>query len=276
MKRVKQLLVIASIFIFAASFTAQAQDVGALKKEVKKENQKLDQEKDKVKDKAKDKMKDKDKMKEKKDATKGIVKDKTGQVKADVAGDSDDKTDTMELLAEKLKKAKTDKERQEIKKMIEQEMKSGKKDAGDQLDDAKSDAQTKIDAAKNDVITKGDGSTAAQNDGNGSSNDKVVIKATELGRAKREDAKAKLDKKERDLADKTELVKRGRARIASAKERLAAAIANGELTEDQIAEKQRKIDRAEAGINKLEGSITGGKAAYARQRASLSKLYDNK
>lgn len=274
MRKIKQLLVIAGVFVFAASYTAQAQDTDVLKSKVKKEQKKLDQEKDKVKDKTKDKAKDK--MKEKEDA----VNDKAGQVKGDAASYTDVKNDKMKILQEKLKKARTDKERQEIKKMIEQEMKSGKKDAAGKMDDAKNDAQTKIDAAKddvkNDAIIKDDASVTGQNDGNGTASDNVVIKATELGLAKRDGAKAKLAEKEKDLESKEELVRKGRARIASAKERLAAAIASGDLTEDQIKAKQAKIDRAEAGINKLEGSITGGKAAYARQKASLSKLYDNK
>jgi len=278
MRKVKQLLVIAGLFVFAASFTAQAQDTDVLKSEAKKE---LDKEKDKVKDKVKDKDKAKDKVKEKKDAMKDDAKDKTGQVKGDATSFTDLQNEKIKVLEEKLKKARTDKERQEIKEMIAQEMKSGKKDAEGKVDDAKSDFTTNVNDAKNDAndkvdaATKEDGSTASQNDGNGIANDNVVIKATELGIAKRDDAKAKLAQKEKDLVGKEELVKNGRARIASAKERLAAAIASGELTEDQIKEKQAKIDRAEAGIDKLEKSINGGKAAYARQKTSLSKLYDN-
>jgi len=272
MKKIKQLLVIAGIFIFVGSFTAQAQTGTNVKDAVKKEQKNLDQKKDKVKDKAKDKAKDK--MKEKQDDASAAVKDKTDQIKGDAAGYSDAKNDKIKILEDKLKKARTDKERQEIKKMIEQEMKTAKKDAGGKVDDAKDDFTTNVNDAKNDAIDKADAVSKGGNDA-AVSNDNVVVKATELGRAKRDGAKAKLAEKEKDLEDKEELVRRGRARIASAKERLAAAIANGDLTEDQIKEKQGRIDRAEAGIDKLEGSITGGKAAYARQKASLSKLYDN-
>lgn len=275
MKKIKQLLVVAGIFIFVGSFTAQAQTGNTLKDAAKKEQKNLEQEKDKVKDKAKDKAK------EKTDAMTGAVKDKTDKIKGDAAASASLDNDKIKILEEKLKKARTDKERQEIKKMMAQEMNKAKKDAGGKMDDAKSDAQAKIDDAKKDAsdkagaISKDDGSQASKNDGNGITKDKVVTKATVLGRAKLDDAQARLGQKEKDLEAKSDLVKSGRARIASAKGRLAAAIATGDLTEDQIAEKQGKIDRAEAGINKLETSINGGKAAYAKQKASLSEVYQN-
>jgi len=267
MKKIKQLLVVAGIFMFVGSFTIQAQTGNTLKDAAKKEQKDLDQEKDKVKDKAKDKIK------EKTDDMTGAVKDKTDQIKGDAASSTGLDTDKIKVLEEKLKKARTDKERQEIKKMMEQEMKTAKKDAGGKIDDAKNDASAKVSDAKKSAsdeagaVSKDDVSVASQNDGNGTASDNVVTKATVLGRAK-----AKLDQKEKDLEGKSDLVKRGRARIASAKERLAAAIASGDLTEDQIAEKQGKIDRAEAGINKLEASINEGKAAYAKQKASLLKV----
>ncbi|MBL4663034.1 MAG: hypothetical protein JKY22_05665, partial [Flavobacteriaceae bacterium] len=167
-----------------------------------------------------------------------------------------------------LKKARTNKERQEIKRMIAQEMKKAKNDANGKLDDAKSDAAGKVVA-----VTKDGGPDIVKNDGNSATSDNVVSKGTELGRAKWNDAKAKLAQKEKDLIGKETLVAKGRARIASAKKRLAAAIASGNLTEDQIAKKQAMIDRAETGVDKLEDSIKGGKTAYAKQKASLSKVY---
>ena len=264
MKKIKQLLVIVGIFMFVGSFTAQAQTGNTLKDAAKKEQKNLEQEKDKVKDKAKDKAK------EKTDAMTGAVKDKTDKIKGDAAASAGLDTDNIKILEEKLKKARTDKERQEIKKMMAQEMKKAKKDAGGKMDDAKKDASDKAGA-----ISKDDASQASKNDGNATVKDNVVTKATVLGRAKLDDAQARLGQKEKDLESKSDLVKSGRARIASAKGRLAAAIATGDLTEDQIAEKQGKIDRAEAGINKLETSINGGKAAYAKQKASLSEVYQN-
>ncbi|MEM7086158.1 MAG: hypothetical protein AAF489_08255 [Bacteroidota bacterium] len=262
MKKVKQLLVVVSMFLIVGSFTTVAQTGNAVTDAAKKEKQKLDKDKVKVKDKAKDKM-----------------KDKSDQVKGDAVNFTDANKDKLRVLNEKLEKASTDEERKKIKEEIAHLMKTMKKDGQAKVDVAKSDAQAEIDAAKNDAndkvdaMSNDDGSVTSVND---AKNNNASVKATELGKARMDEAKAKLAAKEKDLTAKEDLVRRGRARIASAKERLATAIANGDLTEDQIAKNQAKIDRAEAGIEKLEASIQEGKEAYARQKNSLSKVFDNK
>jgi hypothetical protein len=192
------------------------------------------------------------------------------------------KDDNIAILEEKLKKAKTDKERKEIQKMIATEKKKlGQNDSDAATvmtgnDSDGSGGKPKIDDGGNSNETSATAPTTGgdNNDYDENEGKEDALKGKARGIAKANAAKAKLTKKEDDLAKKMELVRNGRARIARAKERLALAIAKGDLTEDQIAKKQAMIDRAVAGIDTLEASINGGKAAYAKQRATLSKVFD--
>ena len=275
MKSIKNIMLCAALLLFAGNFTGSAQSLSDAKKDVNKEQEKVKQDKDKAKEKIK---REKDKMKEKKDQMKDEMKDAKKDAKAGGGAYSDMKDDKIALLEEKLKRASTDKERQEILKMIETAKKGVAKDdtggSGSSGGDIASDNNTgnaQVSATSGGSTTSG--GDVDDNDYDENEGKEDALKGKDLGMARADAAKAKLTKKEQDLAQKVDLVKRGRTRIAAAKERLAAAIAGGELTEDQIAKKQAMIDRAEAGIDKLEASINGGKAAYAKQKASLSNVY---
>jgi len=287
MKNMNKIIWATLLIVFVGNFTMNAQDTGALKQEVQKEKTKMDKDKQKMKEQKeamKDEMKEKkeamkDEMKEKKEAMKDEMKEKRDAMKdaGDATAFTDLEDERMKELEAKLKLAKTDKERKEIMTMIET-LKKGDTDdssSNDGIIDDEDAVGNNND--KGDPITGNDASTATGNsdvndydeeDGKGD-----VLKGKDYGMAKAEDAKAKVIAKEKGLADKEELVRKGRARIASAKERLAAAIAAGELSEDQIANKQNAIDRAEAGIDRLEASINAGKAAYAKQKAALTDVY---
>ena len=284
MRKSRNIIWVITLLMFVSTQNNFAQDTGALTDEIKKEQSKLDQDKGQLTDKAKDKMKqdkdkmkqEKEKMKEKRDATKDEMKEIKAakkedmkEAKSDAKAFTDLKEDKMKLLMEKLEKASTEKEKQEIMKMIEAEKK------GMKGDDGSSDAAT----SKGKPVTNSDATTATgssdANDYDEKEGKGEVLKGKEFGIAKANDARAKVEKKEKDLANKELLVRNGRARIAAAKERLATAIAEGKLTEDQIARKQQAIDRAEAGIDKLEASINSGKEVYAKKKATLSDMYQD-
>ena len=274
MKSIKKIVLVAGLLLFAGNFAVSAQKLSDSKEGLKKEQEKIKQDKDQAKEKIKN---EKDKMKNEIKDKKGVMKS-DADAKVDEGNDaatsySDVKDGKMKILEEKLKKARTDKEREEIMKMIEAEKKGAKRDDDVAKNNSDADVTNKEESATSATLDKGNAKDNGQ--GNAYGKDKAELKGRDFGLARADAAKAKLVKKEADLAKKEELVKNGRARIANAKKRLAVAIAGGKLTEDQIAQKQAAIDRAESGINKLEASINGGKAAYAKQKATLSKVYDD-
>ena len=272
MRKLKQLLLVLGVFMFVGGTALQAQDVKSVTGAVKKQEKELQDKKDK----------EAAKLKEKGNTVKGDANAAYDDAKGGTmsGGATNEK---IEILREKLSKARTDKERQEIKKMIEREMKVAKKDAGGKIDDAKNDASTAIGNAKDDanasISASREDSDAVTgivtNDGNGTASSDVVGKEINKGRARSKAARAKISKGEKDLAQKMALVENGRARIAAAKERLAAGKADGSFSEDQIVKKQATIDKVEARVDRLEKSINNGKTVYAKQKASLNTLVEN-
>lgn len=276
MRKVNNIIWVITLLIFVAVGNTYAQDTGALTDEIQKEKANLDQEKEKMKEKGKGEMKqERKRLQEKKKEMKGAMKKEKegmkkgmgkgkGEGKGKATSFADLQQDEMKLLEEKLKKAKTEKEKNEIMKMIEAKKKGAKGDAstGTVKGEPKSDDNSATSA------TGRDDNDYDEEEGKGD-----VLKGKERGIAKANNAKAMVEKKEKDLDDKQELVRKGRERIAAAKDRLAVAIAEGKLSEDEISQKQAVIDRAEAGIDKLEASITSGKEVYAKKKATLSDMY---
>ncbi len=287
MRNFKNIFWVITLMMFVAMGNVYAQNTGNLTDKVQQEKTELDQEKDKIKEKGEGKMKQerkrlqekKEKMKGKADKEKAEMKKGMGKGKGEAKSYTDLSDDEMKLLEEKLAKAQTEKERQEIMKMIE----AKKKKKGGRGDVSKDDASTG--SATGSATESATGKPKADDNGNttvtGRDDDDYdekegksdVVMDRDYGIAKANDAKAKLEKKEKDLEVKQVLVRKGRERIAAAQERLEAAKAEGNLSESAIASRQAAIDRAAARIDKLEASIRSGKEAYAKNKAKLSDMY---
>ena len=141
----------------------------------------------------------------------------------------------------------------------------GSKKAKEGVKNAKNEAKESVKNAKDNL--KGNTDKAQDKVANAKGN--AVVKDKAYGLAKANEVKEKLTKQTANFAAKEKVIINGRERISAAKVKLETLKKEGKLTPEQISEKQAKISKAELQLEKLNTSLTKGKA---QAKASQEKL----
>ena len=259
MKTIFKNICLVLVFVFAGSLTGIAQ----ISPEGVEGAKDLEKKKEEVKEIVREDIKnDQEGIKAVKDQKKQDLKKEKRELKEKTKGDKRELKEGMKDAKSELKK-----ETKDAKRELKDKMKEKKRGHTEDVEGVNKEA-----AANQQTISVTDGIDGLEGSQTEAKSLKK-LKGKKLGQQRASNAKKMIESKENQMVEKDAFVVKSKTKIATAKKSLAAQIAAGSISKDQIDAKQTSIGKAEKSLKAYEERVAAAKQKYSNQKTKVAELY---